>query len=340
MTVHVIGIEPIESRYTLQWDTLIPEMMYASGANVEVYRGNQVQSTVGNSSDFLAWVPTNIWKLSQASKFAEAITEGKVKSGDVVFITDFWNPCVLNIKYMADLSNINLTIIGYAHAGIYDPHDRLAMLSETEWGTCSEKAIIGCYDNIVFATQFHLELFEKTHGKHDRNIVLPFFGNYIKKSDVTEKENLVVFCQRHAPEKQPHMFKELKLLCSDMNLEWLDLSENPLPNAEYIEVLKRAKYFVSFALQETLGIGAFEALSNRCMVILPDRLSYSEMYEESALYCDDKDNDAINASDKLRWLETMSRAKLDDIINENYNKASKFFDGSRTAEYISRKETK
>ena len=104
MTIHILGLEPIESRYTQQWAELIPKMFSHSGADVIDYPGETVQQTISNSKDFLAWVPSNIWKSSQLSKFSKSIFDGTVKSGDVVFVTDFWNPSVINIKYMADLS--------------------------------------------------------------------------------------------------------------------------------------------------------------------------------------------------------------------------------------------
>lgn len=331
MTIHLLGLEPIESRYTKQWADLIPKMFIDAGASIIDYPGDMVPQTISNSKDFLAWVPTNIWKASQLSKFSEAIFDGKVKSGDVVFVTDFWNPSVINIKYMADLSGIDLTIVGFTHAGFYDPWDRLGIeLKNTRWAKSSETAIIDCYDYLIFATEFHKSLFEQFYPDTKTSLIVsPFFGDYIKLSEFGVRDNRVVFCQRNAPEKQPHLFDELQKL-SSIGYEFVNTSSKPIPNKEMTELLAKSKFTVSFALQETLGIIPFEALAVGCCPIVPNRLSYSEMYTDDIKY----DGTVEDANRVLTELSRLTQSELDVIILENFNKAQKFFDGSRTVEFI------
>jgi len=331
MTIHILGLEPIESRYTQQWAELIPKMFSYSGADVIDYPGETVQQTISNSKDFLAWVPSNIWKSSQLSKFSKSIFDGAVKSGDVVFVTDFWNPSVINIKYMADLSGIDLTIVGFTHAGFYDPWDRLGIeLKGTRWAKTSETAIIDCYDYLIFATEFHKSLFEKSYPDTKTELkVLPFFGNYIKLNEFGDRDEQVVFCQRNAPEKQPHLFGELEKL-SNIGYDFVNTSSKPLPNNEMVDLLSKSKFTVSFALQETLGIIPFEALAVGCCPIVPDRLSYSEMYTDDIKY----DGTVAGANRVLNRLSSLTQQELDGIIIENYSKASEFFDGVKTVEFI------
>ena len=47
---------------------------------------------------------------------------------------------------------------------------------------------------------------------------------------------------------------------------------------EYYELLGRARVAISSALQETWGIAMLEALFSGCVPLVPDRLSYHEMY--------------------------------------------------------------
>ena len=330
MTIHILGLEPIESRYTYQWDTIIPEMFESSGTDTKVYRGRVVQTNIGNSSDFLAWIPSNIWKSTQLAEFATAMLNGRVKDGDVVFVTDFWNPAAINIRYMADMTGLDLKLVGFAHAGFYDPWDRLGIqLKDTQWASVAESAIIACYDKLIFATEFHRKLFEQQYGSSDKNVVLPFFGNYIKRTKPAKADS-ILFCQRNAPEKQPEMFDRLKSVASDCVAEWISTCDKPLPHREYIERLKSAKFVVSFALQETLGIVPFEALANGCCIIVPDRLSYSEMYTDDVKY----DGSIEDCERVLRRLAALPQDRLDKIIEENYNKARVFFDGTPTVEFI------
>jgi hypothetical protein len=47
---------------------------------------------------------------------------------------------------------------------------------------------------------------------------------------------------------------------------------------EYHELLRRSRFAVSFAEQETLGISMYEAACAGTAPIVPNRLSYKEMY--------------------------------------------------------------
>lgn len=332
MTIHILGLEPIETRYTSQWAYLIPKLFSNAGCRNISYRGCDVSDTIPNSSDFLAWVPTNIWKASQLEMFSKAFLDGRVQSGDTVFITDFWNPAAINIKYMADMSGIDLILVGFAHAGFYDPWDRLGIeLKQTRWAKPAETAIVECYDHIIFATEFHKSLFQQSYPDTKTNLVVsPFFGDYISLKDFGHRRERVVFCQRNAPEKQPHLFQELKALCSDIEYEFLNTANTPLPNNDMVALLSKSKFTVSFALQETLGIIPYEALSVGCCPIVPDRLSYSEMYTDDIKY----DGTVVDAANKLKYLSQLGQSELDKIIVENFAKASKFFNGMKTVEFI------
>ena len=54
--------------------------------------------------------------------------KGQVADGDYFLYTDAWNPTVIQLKYMAELLGVDITIGGLWHAGSYDPHDFLGRL--------------------------------------------------------------------------------------------------------------------------------------------------------------------------------------------------------------------
>ena len=96
------------------------------------------------------------------------------------------------------------------------------------------------------------------------------------------KENLIVFPHRIAPEKQPEIFKDLAQ--SIPEYKFIICQEKQLTKAEYHAIIRRAKIIFSANLQETLGISPYEGALVGAIPMVPDRLSYSEMYSADFKY--------------------------------------------------------
>jgi hypothetical protein len=90
-----------------------------------------------------------------------------------------------------------------------------------------------------------------------------------------DKENLIVFPHRIAPEKQVEIFRDLKEQLPQY--EFVICQEQQLTKNEYHNILGRAKVVFSANLQETLGISWYEGALVNAIPMVPDRLSYSEM---------------------------------------------------------------
>jgi glycosyltransferase involved in cell wall biosynthesis len=56
---------------------------------------------------------------------------------------------------------------------------------------------------------------------------------------------------------------------------------------QYIELLSKGDIVISTSLHEFYGISIIEAVRAGCIPILPDRLSYPELFEKKFLYSDD-----------------------------------------------------
>jgi hypothetical protein len=97
-----------------------------------------------------------------------------------------------------------------------------------------------------------------------------------------QKRDLILFPHRIAPEKQVEIFRDLKehlpqyefVVCQDMQL-----TKN-----EYHNLLGEAKIVFSANLQETLGISCYEGAVVDAVPMVPDRLSYTEMYYDTFKY--------------------------------------------------------
>jgi hypothetical protein len=66
--------------------------------------------------------------------------------------------------------------------------------------------------------------------------------------------------------------------------EWIVCQDQQLNKLQYHGLLGTAKMIFSANLQETLGISCYEGALVNAMPFVPDRLSYSEMYNDRFKY--------------------------------------------------------
>ena len=224
-------------------------------------------------------------------------TSGAVESGDHFLFTDAWHPGIINLKYMSELLGIPVKIHALWHAGSYDPHDFLGrLIGDAPWVRHAEKSFYHAIDHNYFATIFHIEMFGKN---------LLDKGGYAPEANVTKKvvrtgwpmdymdqtlsaykgmtkRNLIVFPHRIAPEKQVEIFRDLALQLPQY--EFVVCQDQQLTKNEYHNILGQAKIVFSASLQETLGIGCYEGAIVDAIPMVPNRLSYSEMYLDEFKY--------------------------------------------------------
>lgn len=301
MNIFIMALEPLDTRYTGQWFHGIPNLLnaeaQAQGKDVTVYNvaGEQVASEV-TAGAFLNFTATNIWKNTQINRLAEYFANGTVGAGDKILFTDAWHSGILQAKYMSELQDIPVEIHSMWHAGSYDPQDFLGRkIKDKRWTYSAERAYFHASDFNYFATEFHVDLFMDTLFANDKNR----FENYMDKVVISgqphnelveklkpfkglQKRDLVLFPHRIAPEKQVDIFKDLATHLPDV--EFVVCQEHKLTKDEYHRLLGEAKVIFSANLQETLGISAMEGILVDTIPMLPDRLSYSEMYLDAFKY--------------------------------------------------------
>lgn len=292
-TIYIVDLESVPSRYTCEWKWHLPQLLksHSKKYNVEVIEGTDDIPEATTPGAFLNFGGTNIYKSSQLTKIAELFCNGKIKSGDKFLYTDAWNPTILQIKYMSELLGVKVELHGILHAGSYDPQDFLGrLIGDAKWVRNAEKAMLHSLDYVWVATQFHKDLLEKAFGadEFDNVHVSGFPFEYLK--DIIKpgkKRNLILFPHRIAPEKQLHIFKQLAEKLP--SYEWVVCQEKQLTKAEYHKLLGEAKIVFSANLQETLGISMYEGALAGAIPIVPDRLSYSEMYTDDFKYPSDSE---------------------------------------------------
>ena len=303
MTVYIVDIEAVDTRYTKQWKERLPAQLTSHLPNTEVVvisGGETPQATTPGA--FLNFGGTNVYKSKQLETIGEMFCNGVVKDGDYFLYTDAWNPTVIQLKYMAELLNVKIRIGGLWHAGSYDPQDFLGRLvGDKPWVRHAEKSMFFTYDDNYFATEFHAKIFAEnllqfksmfgmtpTEWFIEQDNVkivgwpMEYLSDTMQPYKKMTKRNLVVFPHRLAPEKQLDIFKDLAKELPEY--EFVVCQEQSLTKDQYHTLLGEAKVVFSANLQETLGISAYEGILVDAIPMMPDRLSYTEMYDEQFLY--------------------------------------------------------
>ena len=292
MTIFIVDIEAVDTRYTAQWKEYLPKQLQrATNEDVKVISGGETpQATTPGA--FLNFGGTNVYKSKQLETIGEMFCNGQVADGDYFLYTDAWNPTVIQLKYMAELLGVNITIGGLWHAGSYDPQDFLGrLIGDKPWVRHAEMSMYECYDDNFYATNFHIDLFTDTMMDNydvdiEKAIKVGWPMEYLKDSLTSYKgmvkRDLILFPHRVAPEKQVEIFRDLAERLPQY--EFVVCQEQELTKNEYHNLLGEAKMVFSANLQETLGISWYEGALVDAIPMMPDRLSYSEMALPEFLY--------------------------------------------------------
>jgi len=306
MTVFLIDLEAVETRSTGQWKSHVPNLLRKAGHNVQVISGPEDIPNATTPGAFLNFGGTNIYKSSQVEQMGRLFCSGAVNPGDHFVFTDAWHPGIINLKYMSELLQIPVTTHGLWHAGSYDPQDFLGRLvGKKKWVRHAEKSFYHAFDHNYFATEFHVKLFidelledgfkeenpwyaEDFAERYDDGKMvrtgwpMEYMQDTLLPYKNMTKRDLILFPHRIAPEKQVDIFRDLATHLPQY--EFIVCQDQQLTKNEYHNLLGEAKMVFSANLQETLGISCYEGAVVDAIPMVPDRLSYTEMYFDTFKY--------------------------------------------------------
>jgi len=304
--IYVVDIEAVSTRYTGQWQSHVPNLLRKAGHNVQIIAGPTDIPAATTPGAFLNFGGTNIYKAKQVETLGRLFCDGTVRPGDHFIFTDAWHPGIINLKYMAELLGIPVTTHGLWHAGSYDPQDFLGrLIGDNPWVRHAEKSYFWAFDHNYFATEFHVKLFidellmdgmkeenpwyeEDFAERYDSGKMvrtgwpMEYMDNTLNLYKGMKKRDLILFPHRIAPEKQVEIFLDLKEQLPQY--EFVVCQEQELTKNEYHNLLGEAKMVFSANLQETLGISCYEGALVGAVPLVPDRLSYTEMYYDLFKY--------------------------------------------------------
>jgi len=307
MTIYLIDLEAVETRYTGQWKTHLPALLQKRGHNVQVISGPTDIPNATTPGAFLNFGGTNIYKSNQVEQISRLFCAGRISAGDHFIFTDAWHPGIINLKYMSELLNIPVKIHALWHAGSYDPQDFLGrLIGDAPWVRHAEKSFFHAINNNYFATDFHIEMFMR-NLLNDGMTENPWLGDDINDALQRKipkivrsgwpmeymvdtllmyknmpKRDLILFPHRMAPEKQLPIFEDLRQHLPQYDFKICQ--EYQLTKNEYHNMLGEAKLVFSANLQETLGISWYEGALVDAIPMVPDRLSYKEMALDTFKY--------------------------------------------------------
>ena len=304
--IYIVDLESVETRYTGQWKTHVPALLRKAGHNVNIISGPTDIPSATTPGAFLNFGGTNIYKASQVEQMGRLFCNGSINPGDHFVFTDAWHPGIINLKYMSELLGIPVVTHGLWHAGSYDPQDFLGRLvGKKKWVRHAEKSFFHAFDHNYFATDFHIRMFVdnlledgyksenpwyeedyddlQTSGKIVRTgWPMEYLKDILVPYKNMPKRDLILFPHRIAPEKQVEIFRDLKHYLPQY--EFVVCQDQQLTKNEYHNLLGEAKLVFSANLQETLGISCYEGAIVDAIPMVPDRLSYTEMYFDTFKY--------------------------------------------------------
>jgi hypothetical protein len=171
---------------------------------------------------------------------------------------------------------------------------------------------------------------------------MEYMESVLREYDVrANKMDMVVFPHRIAPEKQVDIFKDLAK--SFPEVEFIVAQERNFTKEEYHMILSRSKIVFSANQQETLGISCFEGALVGTYPMVPDRLSYIEMYPSKFKYpsewTEDWDSYLANKDKLIKHINLVLHADYyDEISTLGDSLSTDFFSGKALYEVIRGKE--
>lgn len=297
--VFLVDLEAVSTRYTGQWKLHIPQLLKEAGHEVHVISGPMDIPSATTPGAFLNFGGTNIYKASQIEQISRLFCDGSICANDHFIFTDAWHPGVINLKYMSELLGIPVVTHGLWHAGSYDPQDFLGRLvGDKPWVRHAEQSFYHAFDHNYFATDFHIDLFSETFSEtfddewkltmiEQSKIIRTGWPMEYMETTLTPykgmtKRDMILFPHRIAPEKQVEIFRDLATHLPQY--EFVVCQDKQLTKEEYHTLLGQAKIVFSANLQETLGISCYEGALVDAIPMVPDRLSYTEMYYDGFKY--------------------------------------------------------
>lgn len=277
-----VPIESLSIRYSQQWNDWFPEAFDIHNVKYRTIYP-QPHTTEIKQGEFLDVIGTNVFKMRQLESILLLIDQGEITDNDVFFFHDIWFPGLEALFYVRSGLNLNFKVAGILHAGTYDDWDFVTRAGMRKWGADIEKSWFNEVDALFVATDYHKNIVKEKRGVPTDKIHVTSFPLKVPTGyDTVPRQNQMVFGHRLTPDKAPDEFDLLVSRAKErLAPSWYGVKTQSVPRTkdEYYRVLAASKIAVSCARHEFWGIAQQEAMLLGAIPLVPDRLSYVELYD-------------------------------------------------------------
>jgi glycosyltransferase involved in cell wall biosynthesis len=288
-----LPLEELPQRYTGMMNAAIYPKV-----DISLYPKIEIDTEI-KRGQFLDIVNTCKFKAAQLQMVADLFNEGKVENGDSFLIGDIFFPGIEMIKYMSELQGMDVKVFGINYAGRADKTDFVQQLSY--WADASEAGYHFICDGIFVGSLDHAYNVCDHFGLnpvtvHRTGLVwdLEYMNQFPRLGD---KEDFVIWPHRFSKEKgideliEFAKFTDKKIIITSSGPA-KDLGKLPknieyrhsLTKSEYFDLMRRAKWYLSTAYQETFGYTIQEAIYFGCEILVPNRACCPEMVPAKNVY--------------------------------------------------------
>jgi len=284
--VYLLPIEPMPTRYSVEWLGWFKSAMGQQGIPYTVVDPNVAQTDQGAAAFSSPFVACE-YRARQLAELSRLLAVHPASSSPVVFAMDGWFPGIESIAMLRDLGGLKIKLVGIFHGGLWDDHDFLQG-KVGEWANKFEQSALEAFDTIILASEHHrLMIYNQDMGDEQKTKVVRFPVMEPPAPNATAKEKIVLWPHRISAEKNPQLFTTLEKLFREKyadQVKFIRTRDVCATKGDYHALLERAKVCVSTAEQETFGISMLEAANFGCAPICPNDLSYPEFIEPRFLY--------------------------------------------------------
>jgi glycosyltransferase involved in cell wall biosynthesis len=261
--------------------------------------------------------------LTQCQNFLQRIYNDEVKSGDIIFLQDYWTPGLDSIWYALDLYGIDVKVYAMLHAQSVDEYDFTYPMAS--WMRHYELGLDKRMSGIFVGSTIHKEQLRAAGFTAPIHVVslpihkeatlnkLPNYSDALAHG-LIEKKNVVVFSSRLDKEKNPFFMLEVAehFLSENESFEWhvttsgkefrsmlpgvidaMHALANKQPRFKLLSGLTKEEYYTELAtcriqfntsLQDYVSWTVIEATAFGADIVYPNFRSFPEFIEASRLY--------------------------------------------------------
>lgn len=318
--IHLVDYNNTDIRHMDHWRSMVPDLFRRYGYDVKVYSGST--EMVGQTDQVLM---TNIYyKTTQFQSLFLSMLYEEINDGDIIIFADAWNPTAVSVNYFLQAQNLDrVAMVGLWREGIYDMNSKIrnGLLRKPKgWAKTFERSLYGSYDYNLFITDASMRRFMGRYRRKETETMYPIGLPYLTVKedrlifDVEEKENIIALTHDAFDEDHRLMWEAFEAYMPEFT--FIDSHVTNMRRKEYYNLLSRSKAVMFINSAETNPTLVWEAMVFGCIPIVPDRLVYAEILDESYQY--DGKSTSMPMLNFVRGRDHL-KAKVNDVMS-NYDK--------------------